>query len=93
MVTIKKFRENQETRGKLFICRSPRFGIALLLGINYPSRHFEQKNTFVNVQGGSVYYFSSVENDEILHTWSNVSYMDNALKMLEKLRGEKLSFN
>ena len=84
MVTIDEFRKKQETKGKLFLTKSERNGVALILGIDYPSVHFEEKNSFVNVIGGSVYYYSSVQKDEVLQYWDDITYINSAWKMLQE---------
>ena len=65
-MNLREFRELEETRHKIFLAKSKEFGYNLLLGIEYPSKHFEERNSFVNLSNSSVYYWSSCKNDEII---------------------------
>lgn len=86
MTTLDEYTEHQETIGKLFICKSEEFGIALLLSIRANEKSWKARHKFVQLPHCGVLDWESVKNDKILQVWDNVSYMDSALKMLEKLK-------
>lgn len=60
--------------GKVFILSNKQFGTHIFLCSKYPRKEFTEKTIFIglNTQWADTYFYSSVENDEVLKVFNSL---------------------
>ncbi len=60
--------------GKVFILSNKSFGTHTFLCSKYPRKNFDEKTIFIglNTQWADTYFYSSVENDDVLKVFNNL---------------------